>query len=599
MLYKKSILSSIVVATLLFTGCSSSEDADSEKKQDSAKVSVVGKSSLSDARLCVDVNRDNICQEDEAFTTTQEDGSFELTYDASASKDAALVAQKGFNLITLQENSQGMVLVGSLDEEASHNVNTFTTLIQAAVDNNLNYDEAKASVAVSFNLDETYIDQDPLVLLADEERHDYFLTVRAIEAYAQKEKNSQESLFTDELFVLAGYEGDELPSSRSAQRSVKQEESTVMTMESAQTAVESTNIYAFDLEAYLHRLGELVVGFFQDLFSYFGIDWGDTYQFNVTTLDPYVARIYDQNITLSGDQDKNTTWNFVDMMRGDDEAAITKNYKDLDYIFTHTQHEETWGIITMLYALIGTDSSVSKFLEVIDRSYLSNKITRLDVAIGLLIATQKTERDGTFERSNLRFEQAYLYEEYFKNSKNLKFKEIIGNGVVNLSQPEGLHLVLDYIKAHYISSPIKYDEETMPTDYTAENRIAENLTHLFKYFNREVAYTVLVDFYDETNDVNLHSKLRKAYAYFANETTTEKLFALASKLPVLIKPVQGVKTPAQEYLDLFTTVERNNKNLAFFVIVTLDDKYTFGDENLKANIIDIFDFIVPVEPWQE
>ncbi len=142
---------------------------------------------------------------------------------------------------------------------------------------------------------------------------------------------------------------------------------------------------------------------------------------------------------------------------------------------------------------------------------------------------------------------------------------------------QGLSLVLDYIKAHYISSPLEYDEETMPVNYTAENRIAENLTHLFIYFNREIAYKVLVDFYDETSDENLHTKLREAYAYFANEATTEKLFALASKLPPLSIPVQGVKTPPQEYINLFTSVEAKNKNLTFFVIKTLNDKYEFGD----------------------
>ncbi len=254
-------------------------------------------------------------------------------------------------------------------------------------------------------------------------------------------------------------------------------------------------------------------------------------------------------------------------------------------------------MISMLYALIGTDDSISKYLEAIDRSYFVNKFTRLHVAFGLLFATQKTTREGKFDRNNLHFEHAYLYEAYFKNSKNLKYKEIIGNGVVNLSQSEGLSLVLDYIKAHYISTPLEYDEETMPADYTAENRVAENLTHLFKYFNREVAYKVLVDFYDETDDVNLHTKLRKSYAYFANETTTEKLFALASKLPPLTKPVQGVKTPAQEYLDLFTSVEAKNKNLTFFVIKTLNEKYEFGDENLKLNIIKIFEHLDHNEAW--
>ncbi len=191
-----------------------------------------------------------------------------------------------------------MVLIGSLNENASHNVNTFTTLIQEAIDNNLSYDEAKASVAAGFNLDETYIDQDPLLLLADEERHDYFLTLRAIEAYAQKDEDPQERFFTDDMFILAGYKGEELPSSKSAQRTTTQESTSIITMDTAQTAVANTDIYDFDLEAYLSRLSELVIGFFQDLLSYFGIDWGDTYQFDAAILDPFVMRVYEQSRTL-------------------------------------------------------------------------------------------------------------------------------------------------------------------------------------------------------------------------------------------------------------------------------------------------------------
>ena len=191
-----------------------------------------------------------------------------------------------------------MVLIGSLNENASHNVNTFTTLIQEAIDNNLSYDEAKASVAAGFNLDETYIDQDPLLLLADEERHDYFLTLRAIEAYAQKDEDLQERFFTDDMFILAGYKGEELPSSKSAQRTTTQESTSIITMDTAQTAVANTDIYDFDLEAYLSRLSELVIGFFQDLLSYFGIDWGDTYQFDAAILDPFVMRVYEQSRTL-------------------------------------------------------------------------------------------------------------------------------------------------------------------------------------------------------------------------------------------------------------------------------------------------------------
>ena len=576
MLDKKRFFSSVFLAALIFTGCSSSPEQVSSNSDDTERVSVRGSSSLAKATVCIDLNRDNSCQESEASTTSAEDGSYELTYVEEGTHEAYLVAEGGFNLITLQENSSNMVLLGSLDENASHNINTFTTLIEEAVQNNMSYSEAKRYVASSFNLDETYIDEDPLTLLEETQTQDYFLTLRSIE-----DQQVQESDSIDEYIQAF--------QNRAPLRSVELN-SSVITMDEAVEAVNDSDIYDFDLEGYLQRLSDLFADFFHNLLSYFGFDWGDQYHFDADTLDPYILKIYtgEINASSSGTETEREHWAFVQSMSTGDEENISKNYKDLEYIFSHTTSDETMLVIGAVYAGIGTETSVSKFLDIIDRSYVIPKLPRMAVDIGIWMATSKIV-DGV-ATDEYYYDHAHLYEEYFQTSTNEKYKDIIGRAIVRLSQKEEISTVLDYMKAHYVSSEVSYvRDEDMPANYSAENRNAENLSNHFIFYDRNTSSQALVDFYDRSEDENLKRKLRIAYAGIANEITVEKLYALASKLPPLTQPFDSVQSPRAMYLSLFEEVKRQNSDIGAFV-ASLRRKYPFENVSLETDIRRIFGY---------
>ncbi len=577
MLDKKIFLGSVLLAALMFAGCDSSPEQINSNSDDVKRVSVRGSSSLSKATVCIDLNRDHTCQESEVSTTSAEDGSYELTYVEEGAQDALLLAEYGFNLITLQENSNNMVLLGSLDKNASHNINTFTTLIEEAIQNDLSYSDAKKYVASRFNLDEMYIDKDPLTLLEETQTKDYFLTLRTIE-----DQQTQESNSVDE-YIRSFQKGAPL-------RSVALN-SSIISMDKAVETVNNSDIYDFDLEGYLQRLSDLFTDFFHNLLSYFGFDWGNQYHFDVDTLDPYILKLYNEELNVSTPDaaDANVTFDFLDEMATGDEEKIIKNYKDLDYIFSHTTSDKTMMLIGMLYTTIGTETSVSKFLDIIDRSYVTPKLSRMAVGLGVWFATSK-RTGGVLDTTQHYYDHAHLYEEYFKTSKNEKYKDVIGGSIVLLSKEEKISIVLDYVKAHYISSDESYrQDEDMPAGYNAKNRNAEHLSNSFRYYDRNASAQALVDFYNKSADINLERKLRSAYAEIANEITVEKLYALASQLPPLTKLVDGAQISRSMYLDLFKHVQFRNKDIGAFV-AGLRDKYTFGDPSLETDIREIFDY---------
>ena len=587
MIENKLIWGSLITVTLLFTGCGSDENTiEKASGSDVSPVFVIAKSTLANATVCIDSNMDAQCQVDEVQTKSSDDGSFELSYDVENYTNAQLIAQDGFNLITLRENSGETVVVGSLDEASSHNINTLTTLIQEAVGTGLSYDEAKKYVASRYNLESDYIDLDPLELLKDQERQAYFLSIRAMEIYSEVEERHQNVLLDDFISQPA------LLNLQSRRSSVRQDAAEPISIEDADTAISNTNIFDFDLDAYLQRLSELISGFFDDLLAFFGFgDVDDGYKFDAATLEPLPLQIYNNDINRTSEIGKDELWDYVEMMRGDDEARISKNYKDLDYLLTTTHHSKSHPIILVLYSVINREASIEALLEGIDRPYVIAEIQRVDVGFMIFYALFDMHRGETItENSHYQFEYAHLYESYFENSTNSEYKDIIANAMVHISDREGLELFMNYIDTHYISSSVDYGFGKTPADYTSENVIAEYMTKVFKSFKRPMASELLVEFYKaHSSDENLKRKLRKAFSEIANEITVEQLYYEASILPVFTLPVNGtIKEPDSIYVEYFKNVKFYNKEMGPFITETLSQKYSFENPKIKAQIAAIF-----------
>ena len=497
----RQVLGSLALAVLLFTGCSDSTQ-EAEVTQNSTR-SVAGKSSLSQATVCIDANADMRCNADEVSTTSGEDGTYLLEYSESGA-DVALLATGGFNLITLKENHNRLYR-GSLEDEATHNINTFTTLIQEHIDNGMGYEEARADIAARFGLESALIDQDPLELLQDSQTQLYFLTLRTIEDYVDNQDQNQ-----------------------SVSRSAELQNTTVISVEDADEAVQNSNIFDFDLDAYLERLHVLFQDFFTGLFEWlgFGGDDGDNgdYTFDESTLDPYVEMLYTNDTNASSEEKNNNLWSLTVVMRSDDQELITKNYNDLNYVLEHTRVAEVQKGVVAVYAIVSTQKATKLMLESLDRDIFYEKWSGVDVGALMFFSVVEGVAGVDYFESRFRYENAYLYEDYFQNSPNIKHKDNIANAMVYLSKEEGLNMMLDYIDAHYISSDASYDStRPYPQSYTQENILADRLVGLFHHYKSDLASSVLVEYYDQTDDEILKKKLRNAFANIANQVCVEKL----------------------------------------------------------------------------
>ena len=594
MLHKSTIFSSLVVATLIITGCGSSEEA----KEDVTKTSVIGKSSLSRATVCIDTNSDMHCNEDEVSTTTNEKGSYKLTYETTPKKGTQLIAEDGFNLITLRGNNGGQVFSGSLDDDASHNINTFTTLIQERLKDKLSYTEAKKEIAERFNLEADFIDQDPLALLEDEETQAYFLTVRAIEDYYNEHHQKNETtvdsdsiqnyaFMIDKNIIEATY--DAYPQKSSVKRSSSANENPSISVDEAVEAVNNTDVFAFDLDAYLERLSTLFKEFFTNLLSFFGFDFGDTYAFDENNLDPYVNMLYINDTNISKEIRTEQLWQFVTVMRADDEEQTTKNYNDLEYVFTHTIHSDVQKGVLITYAFIGSEKSTKLMLETFDSHIFYVPLEKIEVAINILFASIHTHKDVDVDFRDYRHEQAYLYENYFRDSKNMEIKDIIGNAIYNMSQSEGVDMVLDFVNTYYIATEVEYGLlDELPDYYSPENKAAQRMSVSFNHYTSEAATASLVAFYERAQEGKLKQKLRVAYAKLANAATVEKLYELASKVPTLMLPWNTVQQDSAEYIALFITVSHANNDIGTYIIDILSAKYNFWNIELKTSIDNLF-----------
>jgi len=228
-------------------------------------------------------------------------------------------------------------------------------------------------------------------------------------------------------------------------------------------------------------------------------------------------------------------------------------------------------------------------LETFDSPIFYEPLEKIEVAISVLFASIHTHKDINVDFRDFRHEQAYLYEEYFRDSKNMEIKDIIGNVIYNMSQREGVDMVLDFVNTHYIATEVEYGLlDELPDYYTPENKAAQRMSVSFDHYVSEAATASLVTFYERAQEGKLKQKLRVAYAELANAATVEKLYELASKVPALMLPWNTVQQDSAEYLALFTTVKRENNGIGTYVIDILSKKYNFWNIELKTKIDNLF-----------
>jgi len=249
-----------IVTLLLLTGCNSSTSTSTTKTKEipsQKSTSIQGKSTLAKATICIDINRDSICNENEPQTISNDNGVYQIIYNKEIQEGSTLLAEDGFNLVLLEENNLHLALKGFFSKENKEtNINTITTLISNSLNSKTSYIETKKRLAKKYNLDVNFIEKDPLLLLEDKKNQNIFLTVRAIENNTLHPRNKTNSLAS------------------------QKDENTniIITEEEADNALLGFDIFDFDLEQ-------------------FKIDLADAFLLSIFYITDYLGCLFDSDCT--------------------------------------------------------------------------------------------------------------------------------------------------------------------------------------------------------------------------------------------------------------------------------------------------------------
>jgi hypothetical protein len=178
-------LSIVLAGTLLFTGCQSSGNNNTEEEvtldgstdlNTKVSKSIQGRAVdgyLVYSTVCLDLNLDNYCQiDDEPASSTDESGTFNLKVTPKQEKHvnfgvAPLLVYDGYDSDTKKDFIGKLKALYDEENDATFNVTPVTTLVEAIVAKEKNHSKdaikkAKKNVAKALNIDVDLIDEDPV-----------------------------------------------------------------------------------------------------------------------------------------------------------------------------------------------------------------------------------------------------------------------------------------------------------------------------------------------------------------------------------------------------------------------------------------------------
>ena len=180
----KSLMLSTTLA-LFLVGCS---DADKEEVERTPTVQqaptfVSGQTTLASAKVCLDINHNSQCDEDDINTTADATGYFTIESLDTIDAGTLLIAEDGYNLILEQNNNGRFRFVSLYDETLStNNINTITSLLaQLISERNLSSDDAQEYLASRYNINLQELLDDPIAL-AGEQKEALLLLIHGIES---------------------------------------------------------------------------------------------------------------------------------------------------------------------------------------------------------------------------------------------------------------------------------------------------------------------------------------------------------------------------------------------------------------------------------
>jgi len=131
-------LSLLLGMATLFQGCNSTEDETPVQTEEKVQSSTTVKGSTTllsilhnKATVCLDLNDDNTCNENEPATHTNEFGQYQLEVDSAVEDGTQMIVQNGVNMLPAKnEVQQNFKFFKSYqNDEIEQNINIFSTLV--------------------------------------------------------------------------------------------------------------------------------------------------------------------------------------------------------------------------------------------------------------------------------------------------------------------------------------------------------------------------------------------------------------------------------------------------------------------------------------
>ena len=182
-----------IIIPLTMLALSSCESTNKNEIEDTTqKTTIKGSSMLSSgaseqskATICLDINSNGICEDDEPKTNTDKEGKFELKVDFKVKEGTHLIAKDGFSLVRQETNTDKLTYVKyySSSEKEQH-INAFSTYIVNELSDNpsLSYKDAIANFLNKRDIDIDVVNYEPI--------------------YAKKHLNESGNKFFDTTFAI-------------------------------------------------------------------------------------------------------------------------------------------------------------------------------------------------------------------------------------------------------------------------------------------------------------------------------------------------------------------------------------------------------------
>jgi len=528
----------ILLGALFIVGCGDEAEHTSNSKQ-SKEVTISGNTTLAEATVCLDVNKNNQCDTNEEKTLSSKSGAYFLTVnEEEIDDDISILVSGGYNLILLQDNDKMLLKAAYQKEAVTTNITTLTTLVALRVEDNYTYDEAVILTASRYNLDPELIELNPLVTIHNSETEVHFLTIRAMEDYLINVKPTQAS------------ETNQSPQKSSSGYFY-------ISFDEADESLSYFDILAHNVKSYLLLLAAVVSTGIDNLLIYFGLK---------EPLFP-VAHVYDEKdlannvdpLLLLVHEDK-----FADISREDityleeslkDDSINEKLYYDIKGIFQLSSSDANKKFLSSLVASIATQKSLDVFIFMLkDAKNPSSQLSySLKKSLASLVHDNYTGHPNTHNAATLlTYFNASVGGIFNRDTAVAIFK--IGT---DLESKELLYTLDTLFGTEYMLTTIYYIRSDVVT---------QNLLNLYN---------------DPQNDGNIKPYVPNALIKIANETAIKAYYRIASK--------QTDSSKFEEILSNFRLLQQANPNTEHIIKDLLYlNEIPFASTELKDKIEAIF-----------